>query len=256
MPHRKNAKGDIGFQKRMSDSTNINNVYLTEEGWVYRHYKRADKSKWYDELIVAGQVKTDISTPDDMEIHGVPNKPVSKTLNDLPERYPEFETGGGTLASDIDLSPHVSVEDRDEWTGSVYGGGAEQSQRGAAEVKSGQLLPATGDDFINTPWDALNILSPERDELETQIPEGWSGTSSPSDVENYPEEPAYPGGAGDAGAGSGDGYKVAFPESFIFGVDDAGDEEGHGHEHLHDHDHDDDEEGPAESSDYMFPRLK
>ena len=230
MPHRKNAKGDIGFQKRMSDSTNINNVYLTEEGWVYRHYKRADKSKWYDEVIVSGQVKTDISTPFDMEVHGVPNQPVSKTLNDIPEIYPEFETGGGGLATDIDLSPHVSVEDKDEWTGSVYGGGAEQSARATATVKPGQLMPATGDDFINTPWDAINVFNPERDELETQIPEGWSGTSSPSDVENYSDEPPYPGGAGDGGAGSGDGDGFdQSPSVFVYGEDDE--EEAHDGSH-------------------------
>ena len=198
MPHRKNAKGDIGFQKRMSDSTNINNVYLTEEGWVYRHYKRADKSRWYDEVIVAGQVKTDLSTPEDMVIHGVENAPVAHTLNDVPEDYPEFETGGGPLNVDIDYKPHVS--------------GDKLSARASAPADIGVSVPATGKPWVNIPWDAINASDSEDGILDTQIPEGWSGVSSPSDVDEYPNEPPYPGGAGDGGAGSGDGIGWTYDE--------------------------------------------
>lgn len=192
MPHRKNAKADIGGQKRMSSASNINNVYLTEEGWVYRHYKRADKSRWWDEVIVAGQVKTDISTPQDMEIHGVLNEPVAHTLNDFPETYPEFEIGGGPLNVDTDYKPHV----RD----------GKLTARAAAPVDIDVPVPATGGHFINTPWDALNVDSPVNNDTDSQTPAGWSGPSSPSDVENYPDEPPYEGGAGDGGAGSGDGF--------------------------------------------------
>ena len=55
MPHRKNIVGDLGTTKVASDSYDIDNIYFTEEGWVYRHYKRSDKSKWWDEIIVAGE---------------------------------------------------------------------------------------------------------------------------------------------------------------------------------------------------------
>ena len=57
MPHRKNAKGDLGTTKVASDSYDADNIYLSEEGWVYRHYKKSDKSLWWDEILVAGQVK-------------------------------------------------------------------------------------------------------------------------------------------------------------------------------------------------------
>ena len=56
MPQRKNIVGDLGTTKVASDSYDIDNIYLTEEGWVYRHYKRTDNSKWWDEIIVAGEV--------------------------------------------------------------------------------------------------------------------------------------------------------------------------------------------------------
>ena len=59
MPHRINIVGDLGTTKVASDSYDIDNIYFTEEGWVYRHYKRSDKSKWWDEIIVAGQALID-----------------------------------------------------------------------------------------------------------------------------------------------------------------------------------------------------
>ena len=65
MPHRKNAKGDIGGLKRFSDTYDMDNVYLSEEGWIYRHFKNAERTLWWDEILVAGQVKPG------MEIHGV-----------------------------------------------------------------------------------------------------------------------------------------------------------------------------------------
>ncbi len=56
MPQRSNIVGDLGTTKVASDAYDIDNIYLTEEGWVYRHYKRTDKSKWWDEILVAGEV--------------------------------------------------------------------------------------------------------------------------------------------------------------------------------------------------------
>jgi len=91
MPHRVNTKGDIGTAKNSSDSYDADNIYLTEEGWVYRHFKTADKSMWWDEILVAGQVKPD------MEIHGVVNDKVTKTNSlKLGTTSPvDYETGDG-----------------------------------------------------------------------------------------------------------------------------------------------------------------
>ena len=56
MPQRINQKSDIGTAKNASDSYDADNIYLSEEGWVYRHYKNSAMTKWWDEIIVAGQV--------------------------------------------------------------------------------------------------------------------------------------------------------------------------------------------------------
>lgn len=73
MPHRKNSKGDIGTAKKFSDSYDMDNIYLAEEGWVYRHFKNTKRTRWWDEIIVSGQVVPG------MEIHGVTNGPGVET---------------------------------------------------------------------------------------------------------------------------------------------------------------------------------
>lgn len=119
MPHRKNAKGDIGTAKKFSDSYDMDNIYLTEEGWVYRHFKNTERTLWWDEIIVAGQVKPDMS------IHGVSNGPgveqgsgrgVAEVVLTNPLKLgtvtvPSFQQGDGVF--DYRYSNHVG-EDIDD----------------------------------------------------------------------------------------------------------------------------------------------
>ena len=91
--------------KDASDSYNKDNVYLTSEGWVYRHYKTDPKAKdarWWDEIIVAGQV----------DASDAANKPITETGDDDKlgtEETPSFETGDGK--KDIEYSPMSIVDD-------------------------------------------------------------------------------------------------------------------------------------------------
>ena len=55
MPLRSNTQSDIGTSKVSSDSYDTNNIFLTDQGWVYRHFKNNDKSEFWDEIIVAGE---------------------------------------------------------------------------------------------------------------------------------------------------------------------------------------------------------
>ena len=40
------------------------NVYFSDQGWAYRHYKNAAKTEFWDEILVAGQALEDDGTPD------------------------------------------------------------------------------------------------------------------------------------------------------------------------------------------------
>lgn len=55
MPRRSNAQADLSA---LMDSSNVydkDNVYLSDQGWAYRHFK-GDGSSYYDEILVAGEV--------------------------------------------------------------------------------------------------------------------------------------------------------------------------------------------------------
>ena len=56
MPQNSNASSDTGWLKAISDVADKDNVYLSDRGWVYRHYKNNARTEFWDEVIVAGEV--------------------------------------------------------------------------------------------------------------------------------------------------------------------------------------------------------
>ena len=56
MPRRSNFTGDLGYAKIDSDVCDIDNIYLSDQGWAYRYYTNGDKTEYYDVVLVAGEV--------------------------------------------------------------------------------------------------------------------------------------------------------------------------------------------------------
>ena len=142
MPHRINIEGDLGTTKVASDSYDIDNIYLTTEGWVYRHYKRENKTKWWDEIIVAGEV-----TADGSPYGANSNTPIVETnpaklglaggvdADGNSVAAPAFETGGDSN-KDFEYSSHQKYPATDPVTYST-----------AVETEGGGVpnLDSTGD---------------------------------------------------------------------------------------------------------------
>ena len=63
MPARANKASDLAAVTASNLVLDLDNVYLSDRGWAYRHYKREDKSLYWDEILVAGEV-ADSDTPD------------------------------------------------------------------------------------------------------------------------------------------------------------------------------------------------
>tara|TARA_R110002049_G_scaffold271928_1_gene449190 strand:- start:1617 stop:2207 length:591 start_codon:yes stop_codon:yes gene_type:complete len=101
MPSRATKLGDIGTAKAASDSYDVENIFLSDEGWVYRHYKTDDKLSFWDEIIVAGEVDSSLV------IDSVPNTPVDA----IADISPTFESVGGDGKQDVEYSP--------SWSGST-----------------------------------------------------------------------------------------------------------------------------------------
>ena len=79
---------DPGFQTQAtgnypakSDVADKDNIYLSDQGWVYRHFKSLDKLKYWDEIIWAGDVTNPPSANDPVDPFG--------------EQDPDFLVGDG-----------------------------------------------------------------------------------------------------------------------------------------------------------------
>ena len=114
MPQRINKVSDIGNSMKFSSVYDTDHIYLSEEGWVYRHYKREDKSKWWDEILVSGEVA-------ELDVNGDSNDPRLETNPPDPKLGAEldinitFETGDSTLDfeySDTLKTDGTGVEDK------------------------------------------------------------------------------------------------------------------------------------------------
>jgi len=94
MPQRINKTSDIGTSMKFSGVYDTDHIYLSEEGWVYRHYKSQDLSRWWDEILVAGEV--DATDNDPVQATNPPD------LGDITSS-PTFEVGDGK--KDFEYSP-------------------------------------------------------------------------------------------------------------------------------------------------------
>ena len=87
MPARANKASDLAAVTASNPVLDLDNVYLSDQGWAIRHYKREDKSLYWDEILVAGEV----------------------AASDTPDAFgaasPTFETGDSVQAPALTLAP-------------------------------------------------------------------------------------------------------------------------------------------------------
>ena len=58
-----------------SDVADKDNIFLTDQGWVYRHFKNPAKTKFWDEIIWAGYVDADV--PENDPVDYLPDEPTA-----------------------------------------------------------------------------------------------------------------------------------------------------------------------------------
>ncbi|WVQ00714.1 hypothetical protein [Synechococcus phage MC09] len=87
MPTRANKASDLAAVTNTNPVLDMDNVYLSDRGWTLRHYKREDKSLFWDEVLVAGEV------------------PAGDTPDPFGAASPTFETGDGVQPPAYTLEP-------------------------------------------------------------------------------------------------------------------------------------------------------
>ena len=60
----------VGNYPAKSDCADKDNIYLSDQGWVYRHFKNAAKTKYWDEVIWAGDVTNPPAENDPVDTFG------------------------------------------------------------------------------------------------------------------------------------------------------------------------------------------
>ena len=63
----------VGNYPAKSDVADKDNIYLSDQGWVYRHFKNAAKTKYWDEVIWAGDVTNPPAGNDPVDTFGTAN---------------------------------------------------------------------------------------------------------------------------------------------------------------------------------------
>ena len=91
MPARANKASDLAAVLNTNPVLDMDNVYLSDQGWAYRHYKNESKTRFWDEILVAGEVAS-ADTPDTFGAAS-----------------PTFETGDSVQSPKLTLAPVVLV---------------------------------------------------------------------------------------------------------------------------------------------------
>ncbi len=92
MPRRSNSAADLSAVLNANPVLDMDNVYFSDQGWAYRHYKSEDKSRFWDEILVAGEALLD-------------NGLVDTTADTFGTASPTFETGDSVQAPLLTIDP-------------------------------------------------------------------------------------------------------------------------------------------------------
>ena len=207
MPHRKNAKKDIGNAKKWSDTYDADNIYLSEEGWVYRHFKNTDRTLWWDEIIVAGQV--------------VPDKVIHEVSNGAAYTDTKVSYNDGVLMTnpyklgtvdDVAFQIGDSVNDYRYSDHTYRTDDTTMVTMDKVVIEKKDTYSGTGFDQIA--WESINVSDAVEGKIATQIPAGWDtvdtlqGVTKPHNDSIY----AYPSDSVNAGPQELN-YYAQFPDS-------------------------------------------
>lgn len=123
MPQKINKTADLSAVMTDSSVFDMDNVYWSNQGWAYRHYKTAAKSNaagaFWDEILVAGQALLANGNPD-----GTAD---DFALTSKGAAVPTFETGDGEQGPIINSGPiegYVSLETSVAFVADLDGGAA------------------------------------------------------------------------------------------------------------------------------------
>ena len=101
----------VGNYPAKSDVADKDNIYLSDQGWVYRHFKNLDKSEFWDEVIWAGDVTNPPSENDPVDPFGDadPDFLVGDGFQFVSGDYPSADPTIGTVTINAPATGDIST---------------------------------------------------------------------------------------------------------------------------------------------------
>lgn len=110
MPRRSNQQADLSALTDANPVYDLDNVYFSDHGWAYRHYKDETGALYWDEILVAGEALLDDGTPD-------------TTADAFGAANPTFLVGDGSQAERLTIRPVWISGSTFNGTGDTYATG-------------------------------------------------------------------------------------------------------------------------------------
>ena len=178
----------VGNYPAKSDVADKDNIFLTDQGWVYRHYKSLDKSKFWDEIIWAGFVNDAVAANDPVDAMNdpAPDFLVGDGIQFVSGVYPGVDPTIGT--SEIGGASSVDTASAIPYTVSVSGTLANNNTYAWSVDGPGTavLNNASGTFTGNTPEQAnTNITFPNEGTYNVTCLIKSSATASTGSVANF-----------------------------------------------------------------------
>lgn len=174
----------IGNYPAISDAANKDNIYLSDQGWAYRHFTSPDKSDYWDEILWAGEVTVPPGLNDPVGVFGAEEQTFlfGDGFQFVTGNYPLTVSTIGTVTID-------GVDDTEEDTAQDYKALFNGSYSGTATYnwqvfENGADVTLTKTTVTNASAETATITFLEVGDFDVQCTVGGSGVDSVKDAMN------------------------------------------------------------------------
>ena len=174
----------IGNYKAISNVANKDNIYLSDQGWAYRHFTSPDKSEYWDEILWAGEVTVPPGLNDPVGVFGAEEQTFlfGDGFQWVSGQYPTSVSTIGTVTID-------GVDEIEEDTATDYKALFNGSYSGTATYnwqvfENGADVTLTKTTITNATAETSTITFLEVGDFDVQCTVGGSGVDSVKDAMN------------------------------------------------------------------------
>lgn len=174
----------IGNYSAISDVADKDNIYLSDQGWAYRHFTSPDKSEYWDEILWAGYVTVPPGLNDPVGIFGAEEQTFlfGDGYQPVTGNYPTTVSTIGTVTIDgVDEIEEDTATDYKALFNGTYSGTATYNWQ---VFENGADVTLTKTTITNATAETATITFTEVGDFDVQVTVGGAGVDSVKDALN------------------------------------------------------------------------